>query len=179
MKLTPKQERFVQEYLVDLNATAAEYEEKLKSFVFSPFCFATEKFYLIENPEDTIVTAYSILLDDNAEAWRKKACYLLLRAFVRYDFLEYILKDDAAPFDRNDKRVRVLIKVVKNRGACELCGSKENLEAHHVMKWSEYPRGRVDLKNGVCLCAKCHAKQHEGEPAERLILSKVGGRNGG
>lgn len=178
MALTQKQKRFVQEYLVDLNATAAEYEEKLKSFTFSPFCFATEKFHLVDNPEDTIVSAYAILLDDNAKAYRKKACYLLLRAFVRYDFLKFILKDDAAPFDRNDKRVLAWVKAVKSKGACESCGSTEELEAHHILKWAEYPRGRIDLKNGICLCAKCHAKQHEGEPAERLILSKAGKQSG-
>lgn len=179
MALTEKQKVFVQEYLVDLNATAAAYEEKLKSFVFSPFLFATEKFYLIDNPEDTIVSAYAVLLDDNEKAYRKKACYLLLRALVRYDFLEFILRDDTAPFDRNDKRVLAWTKAVKSKGTCEICGNTEDLEAHHILKWSEYPRGRIDPKNGICLCAKCHAKQHEGESAERLILSKAGRRNGG
>lgn len=46
MKLTPKQERFVQEYLADLKAAATEYEKKLKSFFFSPSCFATEMLIL-------------------------------------------------------------------------------------------------------------------------------------
>ena len=179
--LTPKQERFVQEYLVDLNATAAAdmeqlYREKLEEVeLWDPWCFAVEKFGYVDDPEDTIVTAYAILLDDKAEWWRKKACYLLLKALVRADFLEFILKDDAAPFDRSDKRVRAWTKAIKKRGSCELCGSTVHLEAHHIMRWSEYPNGRIDLKNGLCLCARCHAKQHEGELAEKLILSKVGG----
>ena len=134
-----------------------------------------EKFGYVDDPEDTIVTAYAILLDDKAEWWRKKACYLLLKALARADFLEFILKDDAAPFDRSDKRVRAWTKAIKKRGSCELCGSTVHLEAHHIMRWSEYPNGRIDLKNGLCLCARCHAKQHEGELAEKLILSKVGG----
>lgn len=180
MALTPKQRRFVAEYLVDLNATATameqEYREKLEEFEFSnPLCFAVERFGCVDNPEDTIVTAYAILLDDKSEWWRKKACCLLLKALVRSDFLEFILKDDSTPFDRNDKRVHAWTKAIKKRDSCELCGSTEHLEAHHIMRWSEYPSGRIDLKNGLCLCARCHAKQHEGEPAEKLILSKVVG----
>ena len=181
--LTPKQKRFVAEYLVDLNATAAaterEYRDKLKEINFwNQQYFAVEKFKCVDDPEDTIVSAYAILLSDTAEWWRKKAAYLLLRAFVRYDFLEFILRDDVAPFDRSDKRVMAWTKAVKRCGVCRLCGSTKGLEAHHMLSWSENPAGRIDIKNGMCLCARCHAKQHEGEPAKKLILSKAGRERG-
>lgn len=153
-----------------------KYEEILNSFYFSPKVFSAEKISRIENAKDRIVSAYAMLLDENEKAYKKKASYLILRFFVRPDFLDYILKDDAAPYDRRDKRVSAWAKAVKSKGRCEFCGSKEKLEAHHVFRWSEYPAGRIDLRNGLCLCAECHAKQHEGEPAEHLIRSKVGVR---
>lgn len=40
---------------------------------------------------------------------------------------------------------------------CFLCGSNEHLQAHHILPkhgWKEY---RLDLQNGIALCAKCHS----------------------
>ena len=38
---------------------------------------------------------------------------------------------------------------------CELCGSTEKLEAHHVHRCKHYGV-RWDLINGVSLCRECH-----------------------
>jgi len=38
---------------------------------------------------------------------------------------------------------------------CEVCGTTENLEAHHVQPRKMYSV-RWDLDNGVCLCHRCH-----------------------
>ena len=43
---------------------------------------------------------------------------------------------------------------------CQCCGSKDNLESHHILSFKYYPALRIDLKNGVCLCKKCHKKYH-------------------
>jgi hypothetical protein len=46
-------------------------------------------------------------------------------------------------------------RIIRSKGACEVCGKSENLNAHHLI-------GRRDLSlrwvpmNGVCLCAGCH-----------------------
>ena len=40
---------------------------------------------------------------------------------------------------------------------CFLCGSTEHLQAHHILPkhgWKDY---RLDLQNGIALCAKCHS----------------------
>lgn len=39
---------------------------------------------------------------------------------------------------------------------CTKCGSKENLEAHHIKEQSRHPQLRFVLDNGQTLCHKCH-----------------------
>ena len=48
---------------------------------------------------------------------------------------------------------------------CQLCGSQERPEAHHIYKYSEYPDRRFDVDNGIVLCHWCHRKVtgHESE----------------
>jgi 5-methylcytosine-specific restriction endonuclease McrA len=51
-------------------------------------------------------------------------------------------------------------RIIKKRGKCEICESKENLIAHHLNSYRKYPEQRIDLNNGVCLCKKCHNAFH-------------------
>ena len=40
---------------------------------------------------------------------------------------------------------------------CFMCGSTDYLQAHHILPkhgWKDY---RLDLQNGITLCAKCHS----------------------
>lgn len=41
---------------------------------------------------------------------------------------------------------------------CVKCGSKNNLEAHHVKEQCNYPALRFDINNGLTLCHTCHKK---------------------
>lgn len=44
---------------------------------------------------------------------------------------------------------------VRKLGECSYCGSRENLNAHHI--FSRHNKSvRWDLDNGICLCAKHH-----------------------
>jgi hypothetical protein len=48
---------------------------------------------------------------------------------------------------------------------CVDCGSKKNLNAHHIIPWSKTEKGsplRFDVNNGVTLCKVCHLKAHGG-----------------
>lgn len=84
-----------------------------------------------------------------------------------------ILEDpDLYPFSRNDSRVRTWTKQIISKGKCEKCGATENLEAHHIIKWADYPKGRVDLKNGMCLCRKCHTEEHKNDQSYFMMKSK-------
>lgn len=51
------------------------------------------------------------------------------------------LRDDV--FERDDN-------------VCTDCGSKENLELHHIKQWSIYPELRFDRDNCRTLCTTCH-----------------------
>ena len=46
--------------------------------------------------------------------------------------------------------------------SCQKCGNSKggNLNAHHVLSWSQYPEYRFDVNNGLTLCETCHAQVH-------------------
>lgn len=39
---------------------------------------------------------------------------------------------------------------------CEICGSTESLEAHHIQPKATHPEMALDPANGACLCHHCH-----------------------
>ena len=43
---------------------------------------------------------------------------------------------------------------------CKHCGSKKQLEAHHIIEWSKSVELRFDIDNGLTLCINCHGKVH-------------------
>lgn len=52
---------------------------------------------------------------------------------------------------------------------CQMCGSSENLNAHHVIAWMESLELRYDVDNGITLCATCHTKWHKIKSIERAL----------
>lgn len=44
--------------------------------------------------------------------------------------------------------------------ACRVCQSKDNLHAHHINSWAEFPEDRYILENGLTLCHSCHTQYH-------------------
>lgn len=63
--------------------------------------------------------------------------------------------------DRKSWRYRHWRRAVLSRDGhqCQRCGSKSDLHAHHIKRWSKSPELRFDVDNGVTLCASCHAKE--------------------
>lgn len=48
-------------------------------------------------------------------------------------------------------------KQIKARdGKCMVCGSKHELEAHHIYPKIQYPEKALDIEYGITLCSKCH-----------------------
>jgi hypothetical protein len=47
-------------------------------------------------------------------------------------------------------------KRIRSVGKCEVCDSGNNLNAHHILDKVFYKRLRLELKNGICLCVRCH-----------------------
>jgi hypothetical protein len=46
-------------------------------------------------------------------------------------------------------------ELILQAGSCEKCGSRTNLQAHHLIGRRNY-NYRYDLSNGICLCKGCH-----------------------
>lgn len=121
---------------------------------------------------EIVIDAIAVLMGDY-EINKKYAAILLLKALLPNKILKNILEDDGIyPFDRNDPRVKIWTKKVLLKGKCECCGSKENLEAHHIIKWADYPKGRIDEKNGMCLCHRCHTEEHKEDQSYWMMKAK-------
>ena len=69
--------------------------------------------------------------------------------------------------DRNSTRYKHWRMSVLERDGfvCQGCGTKKNLQAHHIITWEEC-RGNKDLRyateNGITLCRACHLEAHGG-----------------
>lgn len=66
--------------------------------------------------------------------------------------------------DRNSSRYKEWRKAVFERDGfhCVKCGTKKDLQAHHIKPWKNNKALRYEVSNGVLLCRKCHLKEHKG-----------------
>lgn len=71
--------------------------------------------------------------------------------------------------NRDNSKYRDWSKEVKKRDnwKCKICGSSENLEAHHILPWRDFPEERYNINNGITLCKLHHPHKHDKE--NRLI----------
>lgn len=52
-------------------------------------------------------------------------------------------------------------RLVKERdGECVHCHSKDQLEAHHLLRKAKFPQFATELWNGLTLCRPCHIITH-------------------
>lgn len=59
------------------------------------------------------------------------------------------------------RRLKKWSKDIRNRdGACDCCGSKKELTAHHLESYHANWHLRFDMDNGVALCRICHETFH-------------------
>ena len=49
----------------------------------------------------------------------------------------------------------------RDKYICQKCKSIDNLFAHHILSWKDYPDLRFKLSNGITLCGVCHKKLHK------------------
>ena len=49
----------------------------------------------------------------------------------------------------------------RDLGICQVCGSKANVEGHHII--DHQFTGAADADNIVSLCRDCHTKVHKGK----------------
>lgn len=66
--------------------------------------------------------------------------------------------------DRNSAQYKEWRSGVFSRDGfrCVKCGTRKDLQAHHVKAWKDNKELRYTISNGVTLCRKCHLKAHGG-----------------
>lgn len=116
------------------------------------------------NNEEMILKCIEVYVGDYPPE-KQYACSIMLRMKLKnkkYKALMRIIKESLGfrINDRNSTEVTRWKKAVKKIGKCEICGSNENLEAHHIIPWEYSIKGRTDVKNGMCLCKECHKMMH-------------------
>lgn len=129
---------------------------------------------LTDNEKFEALACVSIIADPKQSIVSKMACASILdyylhdwREVVGKEVLGNVVERDSTEVSKWRKRV-----LERDGNQCTKCGSKENLEVHHIAHWAEYPELRLIEENGETLCNECHAKEHEG--LANLILSRVG-----
>lgn len=135
--------------------------------------FKQNNIHLADDPDMLVIDAVAVLLGEYSIE-RKIAANLILKIMLKDGFRKFLFEDSAIyPTSRNDARVMKWRKDILSLGYCQKCGAKERLEAHHILHWSDYPIGRIDTKNGECLCHSCHADEHVGEHVHHLMMARV------
>lgn len=67
----------------------------------------------------------------------------------------------------------------RDRGICQLCGSSQCIEAHHIRYRSERKDLIDEQTNLILLCKKCHMLVHSNKHYwQPLLLNKVRCKNG-
>ena len=138
-------------------------------------CFKTQNYkYCSGTDAKEIIIEAVAVLRSSCDIKRKYAATLVLKALVREQFLKYLLSQskELYPFSRSDSRVVKWTKEVLSRNKCEKCGASDKLEAHHIIKWADYPQGRIDINNGQCLCHRCHTDAHIGDQSYYMMKAK-------
>ena len=77
---------------------------------------------------------------------------------------------------RNSQALRTWKKEVfiKDKYACVICYSKNNLQADHIQPFSLYPELRSDINNGRTLCKPCHQEYGVRVKGNKIIKEASG-----
>ncbi len=122
-------------------------------------------FVCAEEDVQTLKRCIEIYLGDYTPT-QQYAASILMRMILKdkqYHKLADILRENTGfkVNNRQSSRAITWAKKVKKVGKCEVCGSRENLHAHHIVPWEYSIKGRWDLSNGQCLCKDCHKMMHD------------------
>lgn len=152
-KLTIKQNKFADEYIIRQRIWA---------------CMELAKRYMMgydSVPESLASECKTIIASKDTNYMQKLASKSILQ--IKYGKIETnnIIEEYAIVTDRNDSLVARWVKKVKKRDkVCQICGSDKNLVVHHISHWADDPINRINVNNGILLCAKCHSLQHPDLP---------------
>lgn len=184
-KLTLKQQRFVDEYIISGNATQAAItivSKSIKDPKMRQLWALKElaKRYTINYSQlirpinwDRCIEAVAVMLSKETNKYQKIAAREILFIYFGKKDTYRLIESGAVVTNRNDELViRWRNRCLKRDSfKCQLCGSTKQLNVHHISYWSADPVNRINPDNGITLCQKCHAKQHIGEQVYKLMES--------
>jgi HNH endonuclease len=74
-------------------------------------------------------------------------------------FLKSAAREKSKSTERSPHWDSVRDRIVKERGACEACGSNKRLQVHHIAPFHLRPELELDVSNLIVLCmdeTECH-----------------------
>lgn len=134
-----------------------------------------DKFSHVPFNFDIATDGLAAIMSKSANKYQKKAGRFILNFFFGVQETNNMIESIAVVVDRNDPLVRRWKHKVLERDhrACQNCGETEKLVVHHVSHWEDDPVNRINVDNGITLCSKCHAKEHEADWYHYLVESKI------
>jgi 5-methylcytosine-specific restriction endonuclease McrA len=61
---------------------------------------------------------------------------------------------------KRDQAKKWAAEVRKRFPVCCICASPDDLAAHHVLPWEQWPELRGEISNGLTICRACHQLIH-------------------
>ena len=61
----------------------------------------------------------------------------------------------------NRKEEKWFEKILSKNNRCQACGTKNNLQPHHIIPCHVYDKLYFDVENGAVLCQSCHDRYHQ------------------
>lgn len=110
------------------------------------------------------VNAYSMLIGETMSCGCYNKEVLRLRTGESSAVWKSTLTEEERELARNYPEYRQWLSGVYRRDnyTCQVCGKRSNgdINAHHLYGYSDYPKYRIDIENGVTLCESHHKEFH-------------------
>ncbi len=153
-KYHQKHEKKIKEY-------QREYHQKHKKETKEYYKTYNKKHYIINKQKRRkYISDNRIHIKNKRTEYRNKNPEVFLRASIKH--LERLRK----PLNLSSKEYRHAIhgwsNSVKNHdyNICQICGSLEDLNSHHLFHKNLHPKLSLNLNNGITLCKLCHNEVH-------------------
>ena len=113
--------------------------------------------------EDDVLALYTRITDDIEKEWKK---FNPKTGKYHWNYKGGITPENQAIRQSAEMHYWRRKVFYRDNYTCQHCGQRGGtLHAHHVYSFSQYPKLRVDVNNGLTLCKPCHNKVHTKQTA--------------
>jgi hypothetical protein len=93
------------------------------------------------------------------ELWYQKQLEVVKKGEDHWNWKGGITKDNASKREGTSQWRKSVYQ--RDLYHCRLCGSNNDLEAHHIIPFSINEKLQTEIENGITLCSKCHLTIHK------------------